>query len=187
VDRRIGTLEIVPASGRPDLLAAPVRSAIEGLLSSAGVGVVAIDPDLADTAAFCERYGVGLDESANCVVVAGRREGTTRLAACVVFATARTDVNGVVRRILGARKASFASMDVAVAESGMEYGGITPVGLPSDWPLLLDSRVGAHPRVVVGSGLRTSKLVLPGAALASLPGAQVVEDLGQPLRGVSGG
>ena len=103
--------------------------------------VAEIDPELADTAAFCERYGVGLDVSANCVVVAGRRGGETRFAACVVLATTRADVNGVVRRRLDARKASFAAMDLAVAETGMEYGGITPIGLPAGWPLLVDARV----------------------------------------------
>ena len=100
-----------------------------------------IDPELADTAAFCARYGVALEDSANCVVIAGRRGGETRYAACVVLATTRADVNGVVRRRLDARKASFAPMDDAVALTGMEYGGITPIGLPADWPILVDAAV----------------------------------------------
>ena len=112
--------------------------------------------------------------SANCVVVAGRRGGETRFAACVVLATTRADVNGVVRRRIDARKASFAPMDLAVAETGMEYGGITPVGLPEGWPLLVDEAVVTRPYVVVGSGLRRSKLVLAGADLARLPGAEVL-------------
>ena len=87
-----------------------------------------IDDDLADTAAFTDAYAVPPEASANCVVVAARRAGQTTLAACVVLATTRADVNGLVRRHLGARKASFAPQDVAVAESGMAYGGITPVG-----------------------------------------------------------
>jgi len=115
------------------------------------------------------------------VVVAARRGGDTRLAACVVLASTRADVNGLVRRHLDARKASFAPMDVAVAETGMEYGGITPVGLPPDWPVLVDAAVAATPRVIVGSGLRRSKLWLPGAAVAELPSAQVVDGLGQPV------
>lgn len=176
---RIGTLDVATARGRPELLADPVRAAVAGLEALAGAGVVEIDPTLADTAAFCERYGVAPDESANCVVVSGRREGETRFAACVVLATTRADVNGVVRRLLDARKVSFAPMEVAVAETQMSYGGITPVGLPRSWRLFVDAAVAAHPRVVVGSGLRTSKLVLPGAALAALPGAEVVEELGR--------
>jgi prolyl-tRNA editing enzyme YbaK/EbsC (Cys-tRNA(Pro) deacylase) len=176
----LGRLDTSPALERPELLAAPVAAALRawtGPLPVDEILVAAIDPDLADTAAFCAAYDVPLDASANCVVVAGRRGGDVRLAACVVLATTRADVNGVVRRALEARKASFAAMDVAVAETGMEYGGITPVGLPAQWPVLVDSAVDAAPLVVVGSGLRRSKLVLPGGALAALPGADVVAGL----------
>ncbi len=181
----MGDLEVVPARDRPDLLAPAVASALAALTgpvfsrSAAGdtIGVAEIDPALADTAAFCERYGVDLAESANCVVISGRRGGETRFAACAVLATTRADVNGAARRELDVRKASFAPMDVAVAETGMEYGGITPVGLPADWPVLVDARVAAAPAVVIGSGLRRSKLVLPGAAVAHLPGALVIPSL----------
>ena len=105
-----------------------------------------IDPDLADTAAFCERYDVSLAESANCVVIAGKREGETRFAACIVLATTRADVNNVGRQALDVRKASFAPMDIAVAETAMEYGGITPIGLPAGWPILVDAAVGRDGR-----------------------------------------
>src|SRR6266516_3419266 len=161
MEMHIGVLEAVPARERPDLVAPPVA------------------PALADTAAFCQRYEVGLDESANCVVVAARRGGETRFAACVVLATTRADVNGLVRRHLEARRASFASLEAAVAETAMEYGGITPIGLPADWPILIDAAVAASPRVVVGSGLRRSKLTLPGKALGDLPRAEVLEGLGR--------
>ena len=93
--------------------------------------VAEIDPAVSDTAAFCAQYGLSLATAANCVVVSGRRADVTTLAACVVLATTRADVNGTVRRLLDVRKISFASMDVAVSASGMEYGGITPVGLPA--------------------------------------------------------
>jgi prolyl-tRNA editing enzyme YbaK/EbsC (Cys-tRNA(Pro) deacylase) len=172
----MGTLELHPAVQRPDLLAPPVATAVSAH-PGLDAQVAEIDPGLADTAAFCERYEVGLDVSANCVVVLGRRGGESRFAACVVLATTRADVNGVVRRRLDARRASFAPMDVAVAETAMEYGGITPLGLPRGWPLLVDARVVGVPLVVVGSGLRRSKVVLPGAALAQLPGAEVLDDL----------
>jgi prolyl-tRNA editing enzyme YbaK/EbsC (Cys-tRNA(Pro) deacylase) len=169
----IGRLVTMPALDRPDLLAEPVAAALRahGL---ADVLVAEIDPGDADTAAFCARYEVGLEVSANCVVVAGRRGGDTTLAACMVLATDRADVNGVIRRQLGARKASFAAMDVAVAETGMEYGGITPIGLPAGWPILVDERVDATDHVIIGSGVRRSKLVVPGALLGRLPGAQVI-------------
>jgi len=169
----IGRLDTTPALDRPDLLAEPVAAAL-GALGLADVLVAEIDPDTADTAAFCERYDVGLDISANCVVVAGRRGGETKLAACMVLATDRADVNGVVRRRIDARKISFAAMEVAMAETGMEYGGITPVGLPAGWPILVDERVNATDLVVIGSGVRRSKLVVPGALLATLPGAEVI-------------
>ncbi len=174
----IGSLPAVPALDRQDLLA-PLVAAALGKLPAHPVGVAEIDPALADTAAFCERYGVGLSESANCVVVAGRRDGQTRLAACMVLATTRADVNGLVKRELDVRKASFAAMDTAVELTGMEYGGITPIGLPADWPLFVDEAVAQTEWVVIGSGLRRSKLTLPGAALASLPGAVVLAGLGR--------
>ena len=120
---------------------------------------------------------MALEVSANCVVVAGRREGEERVAACVVLATTRADVNGAVRRALDVRKCSFLPVDEAVERTGMEHGGITPLGLPAGWLLLVDAAVDRAPLVVLGAGLRSAKLVVPGAALASLPGARVVEGL----------
>ena len=172
----IGTLQTVPAATRPDLLAPPV---VDALAHVPDALVAEIDPDLADTAALCAAYDVPLDASANCVVVTGRRGGEDRYAACVVRATTRVDVNGLVRRMLDVRKASFAAMADATAATGMEYGAITPIGLPLGWALLIDAYVVHTPVVVVGSGVRRSKLVLAGAALAGLPGAQVVNGLGR--------
>jgi len=179
VAAHIGSLAAVPALSRPDLLAAPVAGALAALGEdvTSGVSVAEIDPEVADTAAFCERYGVSPAESANCVVISGKREGETRFAACVILATTRADVNSVARRELDVRKASFAAMDVAVAESGMEYGGITPLGLPASWPVLVDALVTDTPVVVIGSGVRRSKLVLAGKLLAGLPGVRVIDGL----------
>ncbi|HEX6967793.1 MAG TPA: YbaK/EbsC family protein [Micromonosporaceae bacterium] len=178
----MGTLKTEPARHRPDLLAAPVREALDGWSTDAPIGVddvlvAPIDPALADTAAFCSAYQVGPDVSANCVVVAGKRGGETRYAACIVLATTRADINNVVRRLLDVRKASFAPMAEAVELTGMEYGGITPLGLPRHWPILIDSRVTATPHVIIGSGVRHSKIAIPGPALASLPNTQVVDGL----------
>ncbi|HWM40553.1 MAG TPA: YbaK/EbsC family protein [Streptomyces sp.] len=137
------------------------------------------DPENADTAAFIETYGEDLYEtSANCVVVAAKRGGERTLAACVVLSRTRVDVNGVVRRQLEARKASFAPMDTAVAETGMEYGGITPFGLPAGWPVLIDAAVTDLQWTLIGSGRRRGKLIVPGKALSELPGAVVLEGLG---------
>jgi prolyl-tRNA editing enzyme YbaK/EbsC (Cys-tRNA(Pro) deacylase) len=171
-------LDLSPAADHPELLAPSVVALLQAWPEHAAtVQVAPIDPDLADTAAFCAAYEVALEESANCVVIAGKRGDDVRHAACLVLATTRADVNGTVRRYLNVRKASFAAMDDAVAATGMEYGGITPIGLPKDWPILIDSRVVAVPLVIVGSGVRHSKIVLPGAALADLPGAEVITDL----------
>ena len=141
--------------------------------------VAAIDPDHADTAAMTERYDLALDLSANCVIVAGRRAGEERVAACVVRATTRADVNNRVKRLLDVRKASFWPMELAVAASGMEYGAITPLGLPAGegrWRLLLDTRV-LDGWAIIGSGVRGSKLLLPGTLLAEVPGSEVVDGL----------
>jgi len=173
-----GSLTVERALDRPDLLADPVAKALAALPASQRVGVAAIDPDLADTAAFCETYGSPLEASANCVVVAGKRAGEERFAACLVLATTRADVNGVVRKRLDVRKASFAPMATAVELTGMAYGGITPLGLP-DWPILLDPAVASAPELVIGSGIRGSKLLIPGPTLAALPGAEVVPGLGR--------
>lgn len=177
----LGTLQAVPALDRPDLLGDPVAHALKSLdpADAALVGVAEIDPGLADTAQFCAAYSSPLDRSANCVVVAGRRGEDTRYAACLVLATTRADVNGLVRKRLGARKASFAPMDDAVEITGMEYGGITAIGLPEGWPLLVDAAVAAAPAVVIGSGIRGSKLALPGELAARLPAAEVVAGLGR--------
>jgi len=178
----IGTLATVPATSRPDLLAPPVLAALTaGSTTPDDILVAPIDPDLADTAEFCAAYQVGLDISANCVVVAGKRDGEQRFAACLVLATTRADVNGIVRKQLDVRKASFAPMAEAVELTGMEYGGITPIGLPAGWPILVDAAVAAAPYVIIGSGIRGSKIALPGKALADLPGARVVEGLGRPV------
>jgi prolyl-tRNA editing enzyme YbaK/EbsC (Cys-tRNA(Pro) deacylase) len=170
-----------PALSRPELLAEPVIRALRDLPGGDEVDVAEIDPALADTAAFCERYGVSLTESANCVVILGRRGEVSTYAACVVAATTRADVNGLVRRHLDARKASFAPVEAVTAASGMEYGGITPVGLPADWPVLVDEAVAKTASVVIGSGIRGSKLRLPGRLLAAIPSAQVLPGLGIPV------
>jgi prolyl-tRNA editing enzyme YbaK/EbsC (Cys-tRNA(Pro) deacylase) len=176
----LGGLAGVPASSRPDLLGDQTRSALTtaGLLDV--VGVAEIDPAISDTAATQVEFGLQPDTLANCVVVGGKRGGTERFAACVVLATTRADVNGAVRRILDVRKASFLPVERAVGLTGMEYGGITPIGLPADWPVLIDRRVTEVDVVVIGSGIRRSKILAPGAVLSRLPTAQVIDGLAVP-------
>ncbi|MDT0265890.1 YbaK/EbsC family protein [Streptomyces sp. DSM 44915] len=166
-----------------DSLVPPVAAAVRGWrgeVPAERLLFVDTDPAKADTAVFVETYGADLEKaSANCVIVAGRRGQDTTLAAALVPATTRVDVNGVVRRHLGVRKASFAPHETAVSETGMEYGGITPFGLPAGWPVLVDAAVVAMDHVLIGSGARRGKLIVPGAALAELPGAEVLVGLGR--------
>lgn len=166
----LGKVEWRPAAEVPELLAAPVRDALGDLAAYAA----AIDPSLADTAAFCAEYDVPMDASANCVIVHGKRAGESTYAAVMVLATDRADVNGVIRKHLGVRKISFAAQDDAVSTTGMEYGGITPIGLPAEWPVLVDEAVTKAGLVVIGSGIRGSKILLDGAELAKLPAATVL-------------
>jgi prolyl-tRNA editing enzyme YbaK/EbsC (Cys-tRNA(Pro) deacylase) len=165
------------ALSRPDLLAPPVAAALRELPWADQVRVAAIDRSLSDTAQFCEAYGITLEESANCVVVAAKRGGEVTYAACMVAATTRANVNGLVRQHLGARKASFGQVDVVTSMTGMEYGGITPIGLPADWRVLVDELVAKSPSVVIGAGIRGAKLWLPGSLLAELPGGEVLPGL----------
>ncbi len=174
----LGRLVPVPALDRPDLLAEPVARALAGWEHAGEVGVVEIDPELADTAAMTEAYDVPLDSSANCVVVSGKRAGDERIAACLVRADTRADVNNLVKRTLDVRKCSFHPMDRAVEETAMEYGGITPVGLPDGWRLLVDASVLEIEAAIIGSGVRRSKLLVPGRLFGELPGAEVLTGLG---------
>ena len=173
----VGELTSLPVLVRPELLAPAVAAALAAWPERDQIAVVEIDPEHADTATMVAAYGVPLDAGANCVVVAGRRDGEERVAACLVRADTRADVNNLVKRTLDVRKCSFLAMDRAVAESGMEYGGITPVGLPGPWRILVDSRCLEIEVAIIGSGVRRSKLLVPGPLLGRLPGAEVLTDL----------
>jgi len=166
-----GTLSWAPLSGRVDLVAGPVAAAA-GLVPSAQVAE--IDGALADTAAFCAAYAVAPGASANCVVLEGRRGERVERAALLVLATDRADVNGVIRRHLDMRKLSFMGQEQAEALTGMRQGGITPVGLPPGWRILVDTAVLAAGPVVIGAGVRGAKLLVDAAELARLPGAEVL-------------
>jgi len=166
-----------PAADRTDLLAPAVAAALAYVPEAL---VFEIDPAIADTAALMAAYDLPAEPMGNAVLVMGRRDGVERGCCAVVLASRRVDVNGVLRQNLDVRKASFASMDYAVATSGMEYGAITPVGLGPNWPVWLDQTVCDTDWLVVGSGIRRSKLVIRGASLLNLPGARLVPDLTRP-------
>ena len=151
---------------------------VHDVLASLGVPyeIVACDPELADTAAFCAHYGYAMEDSANTILVAGKSD-PVRFVACVVLATTRLDVNGLVRRRLGVKKASFADREQTMALTGMAIGGVTAIGLPEGVPLWIDSRVVERPRIVLGGGDRTSKILAPPDLLLALPNAEIIPDL----------
>lgn len=138
--------------------------------------VVRIDPAYAVTADFCAEYGYGMDSSANCIVVASKT-GQRQHVACLVQATRRLDVNGVVRRRMGVRKVSFAPAEETIAVSGMLPNGVTPFGLPPDLPLWVDGGVMAHDRVIVGGGSLSLKLLVDTEVFCRMPQCEIVEDL----------
>ena len=159
----------------------PVGDALVETLSSLGIAyeVIPCDPALADTAQFCEAYGYALEDSANTIVVAGKSEPPVYVV-CVVLATTRLDVNRVVKKRMGVRKASFASGHDTEQLTGMSIGGVTPIGLPDDLPLWVDGRVMLRDRIILGGGSRDRKVLAPPTILTAL-GAEIVEGLaGEP-------
>jgi len=170
----LGKLNFIPVNEATELVGNAVKKHLYQNEPIRGIWVSKIDPELADTVAFCEHYGIGMNISANCVIVEAKRADKVWYAACLVLATTRADINGIVRRQLDARKISFAPMDTAVSLANMEYGGITPIGLPNDWPILIDESVIKQKQVIVGSGIRGSKILVSTDVLASLPNAKVL-------------
>jgi prolyl-tRNA editing enzyme YbaK/EbsC (Cys-tRNA(Pro) deacylase) len=137
------------------------------------------DPDLADTAAFCAAYGIPLEHSANTIVIAAKRPAGQQVA-CVVLATHRLDVNGVIRSRMGVRKASFASAEETAIASGMAIGGVTPFALPPELPVWIDQEVMQRDWLIVGAGSRTAKVKLAPSSLLKLPSVEVVGGLAIP-------
>jgi prolyl-tRNA editing enzyme YbaK/EbsC (Cys-tRNA(Pro) deacylase) len=158
----------------------PDQAVIEQL-ESIGVPyrVIEIDPAYADTAAFCERYGYSPGISVNCILVAAKT-GPPQYVACLVQATSRLDVNRTVRRLIGVRKASFATAEQTVELTGMQIGGVTPFALPAGLPLYVDAPVMELDEIILGGGGRSTKLLIAPVALSKLPDTTVIEDLGIP-------
>jgi prolyl-tRNA editing enzyme YbaK/EbsC (Cys-tRNA(Pro) deacylase) len=170
---KLGNLSFEPPQNNLDLLSQPVKDGIASYRLK-DVLVAEIDAALSDTAAFCEKYEIGLDVSVNCVIVEAKRADRTWYAACLIQADRRIDINGVVRRELGAKKVSFAPMDKAVSLSAMAPGAISPIGLPDGWPVLVDNGVLLVDQAVIGSGIRKSKLFIPTSLFSLLPNAKVL-------------
>lgn len=157
---------------------AELEAAVREALNATGVAyeLLPCDPDLADTAAFCEHYGWSPEISANTILVASKK-GEERYAACVLTATTRLDVNRTVRRLMGVRKASFASPDETREVTGMMIGGVTPLALPPGLPIYVDSRVMTHDEIILGGGSRSMKVKVSPTVFDRIPDVTVVEGL----------
>jgi prolyl-tRNA editing enzyme YbaK/EbsC (Cys-tRNA(Pro) deacylase) len=138
--------------------------------------LIPIDPDYADTVAFCARYGVPLERAGNTIIVASKKE-PRQYSACVVQATTRLDVNHAVRRLMGVSKLSFASAEETRALTGMMIGGVTVFALPPDLPVYVDERLLELDWIILGSGSRSSKIKISPEVFRRLANAQVVSGL----------
>jgi prolyl-tRNA editing enzyme YbaK/EbsC (Cys-tRNA(Pro) deacylase) len=177
-------LQFEPAVNRTDLLPQSINELLKNWRGATPVEeilVAPIDAEFADSAKFCEHYGVDPKDGANCVVAVATRGENRTFAACLVPVNCRADLNNAARKTLGAKRVSFAPLDEVLKETGMEYGGITPVGLPENYPILIDSRIAEMQRLIIGGGFRKSKLSIPGKALVELPNVIIVEGLGKEI------
>ena len=165
---------------------AAVGERVRAVLHELGVShdIVTIDPDFADTAAFCEHYGIPLAQSANTIIVASKKE-PKQYCACLVLATTRLDVNHAVRKLMNASRVSFATGEETKALTGMLIGGVTVFALPPDLPIYVDERVMAPPWIIVGGGGRSTKVKLTPEALRRLPNVSVVPGLASEIPAAS--
>lgn len=159
-----------------------IESAVTSALDALGVDyqTMACDPDFADTAAFCERYGIAPEDSANAIVLASKRPQGV-YAMFLVLAVSRLDVNGRCRGLMDVKKVSFADAETTKRITGMEIGGVTPFGASGNLPVFVDAAVMDRPRVVVGGGSRAMKVTVAPDAFTTM-GATVVEDLAAPIQ-----
>lgn len=174
------SLQFQSAINHPHLVGKTVTTLLQnwqGTVPVEDIHVAEINPELAGGKDFCTHYGVPFSMGANCVVVEGVRNEQRTFAACVALVGAQIKFNSIVRKHLNARRVSLAPLDKVLELSQMEYGSITPFGLPENWHILLDSQLLNTPRIVIGSGLLKSKLSLPVGALINLPNAAVLEGL----------
>lgn len=181
---KMGTLTFQPAKNNPQLLAKPVQNALKRLHNLASLGnisVAEINPEFSDSIGFCKKYNIPQNQGANCLIVEAKRGNEKKFAACLVPINSRANLNRIVRKHLNARQVSLAPKDFAVSATGMEYGSITIIGLPSDWQLLIDESLVHLPYLIIGGGLRISKLLIPGNVLKDLPNATVLPELTIPL------
>ncbi len=145
-------------------------------LSGSDYEIIEIDPDFADTAEFCQKYGYPLENSGNTIIVASKKD-PVQYSACLVKATDRLDVNNTVRKLMGVRKLSFATREQTIVLTGMEIGGVTPFALPENLPVYIDQKVMGLEYVILGSGVRSSKVKASPEILMKSPNTQLISGL----------
>lgn len=163
----------------PELVSPSIFSLAQKMNNSE-IMVAEIDPAYMGGKELCEHYGVNPNEGANCVIVEAVYADHTNKVAVIVPVGYRADLNGLVRKHLGAKKISLANLETVLAETGMEYGSITPFGLPESYKILVDSRFMEKEKIVVGGGKQISKLLLPTSVFQMI-GAEIIENLSNPL------
>jgi prolyl-tRNA editing enzyme YbaK/EbsC (Cys-tRNA(Pro) deacylase) len=163
-------------------MSADIPQRIHEFLDGCGLDyeVLACDPELADTAVFCQRYDIPLENSVNTLLVKAKTGGE-RFAACVLLANTRLDVNRVVRKRLQARRVSFASAHETRELTGMEIGGVTPICLPQALPLWIDQRVMQARYIILGGGNRESKIKISPRVFEHVPSSTVIDGLAMIL------
>ena len=171
---RVGSLEFKPVQENPMLVS---DSVLKALSSDFGVLVAEIDPQYMNGLSLSEHYGLNPDDGANCIIVRGERDGVKVMAAVVAPVGHRSDLNGVVCQKLYVKKVSMAPLEEILKETGMEYGSITPIGLPGTYKILIDNRLMQKEWIIVGGGKQISKLLVSTDVFRKLPNVEVVEGL----------
>ena len=161
-----------------DGASADIESQVVSTLDRLGISheLIRIDPDFADTAEFCEKYGYTLEGSGNTIIVASKR-GAKKYCACIVQGSARLDVNKTVKRLMGVSRASFASAEETMELTGMMIGGVTAFALPEDLPVFVDEKLLSQESIILGSGSRSSKIKVAPQDISKIPGAQFIDGL----------
>lgn len=180
-----GLLTFYPVLDNPHLVPLTVYMAIQNGKWSCDINsflVAEIDPQYAGGKELCDKYQIDITKGANCLIVNGIRGKNKTYAACLVPVGYRYDMSGVVRKAINARQVSVAPLDFVLSKTQMEYGSITPIGLPNDWLLFIDPAVLKHDHIIVGGGLVKSKLCIPSSALLNIPNATVLDGLAKELK-----
>lgn len=155
-----------------------IESEIKQILKELYIGYkwIDVDPNFADTENFCAQYKYPMDKSGNTILVASKR-GEKKYSACIVLATTKLDVNKKVKELMQVSRLSFANSEETMDITGMLIGGVTPIGLPENIPLYIDSKVMTNDYVIIGGGSRSGKIQLDPQDLLKLPAAEVVKGL----------